>query len=128
MRRIEPVDINTLRSFSPKEFEIMNYFWNTEASLSRSELMELGEGLNRNTLNILVPRLIRDGFLTTAKFVQTKTVLARAYRPTVSRSAYLAKELGFADAGQFLLHTMEEVLAEDTPEELLSALRERLER
>ncbi len=92
----------------------MNLYWNTENPLSRTDLVDMKPELNRNTIHVMIPRLLKDRFLRTAKIIQTKTVLTRAYRPTISRIAYLAKELGYKDANDMILSSVREILTEDS--------------
>ena len=123
MRPKEPIDVNSLKKLSLKELEIMNMFWSTDKPLSRSDICMQNQALNRNTINVLIPRLLKEKFLYTSKIVQTKTVLARAYRPTVSRQAYLARELGYENANAMLVAMLCSSLEEENNQELIQELK-----
>lgn len=123
MRPKEPIDINSLKKLSLKKLEIMNMFWNTDKPLSRSDICAQNGALNRNTINVLIPRLLKEKFLYTSRIVQTKTVLARAYRPTITRQAYLARELGYESANAMIVSMLCTCLEEGDNQELLQELK-----
>lgn len=95
---------------SKKELEVMEVLWNSDKPLAVSGIVEANPSLNRNTLNIVLKKLNDAGYIYLAEYAKTRTVTARAYRPTMSREECIARELGDFDESKLAVSIVSNIL------------------
>lgn len=81
---------NKIERLPDTELEVMKVIWNNETPISTSqvkECLERGRPWNISTLQTLLNRLIRRGFLST-----TKERKYRYYEPIIDEDVYIAME------------------------------------
>lgn len=74
-----------------RELEIMNILWNSEKPLIASDIAKNGDNLTINTVQALLKKLLKSGYIQIADIVYSGTVLCRSYRPSITSDDY---ELG----------------------------------
>ncbi len=95
---------------SKKELEVMEVFWENDEPLSISGIIEKKPSLNKNTTNIVLKNLHKAGYIYVAEIVQTKTVLARAYKAAMTREECIARELGDFNENRLALSMVKNIL------------------
>lgn len=84
---------NKLPKISEKEKDIMLVLWHSEEALTASAVVEKGNGLNINTVQVALRNLMKKKYIEVADIVYSRTVLARCYKPIVSAEQYAADQL-----------------------------------
>ena len=74
------------------ELEIMDVLWDSQAPLSRGELLEQSTDKNwkDSSVHILLNGLLRKGAIQEVGFVKRSKTYGRTFAPTLSREAYFA--------------------------------------
>ena len=129
------------QKLTPKGLEILYVLWEAGVSLTASEITERSASLNKNTVNVLLRKLLKEEYIAVDTIVYSGTVLARKYKPLLSHDDYLQQTLtedvrktGTQLKGEQLVRalldqkeTKEEKLAEiETLMQLLETLRKEL--
>ncbi len=78
-------------TLTKRELEIMTILWNTTEPLIASEIARRGNQLTINTVQALLKKLLKAGYIEVAEIVYSGTVLCRSYRPAITSDDY---ELG----------------------------------
>lgn len=79
-----------------RQFEILNILWDADHPLLASEIAEL-HSLHINTVQTVIKKLIKLGYVEIADIVHSMNVLARIYKPVISKEDYLniiSQEIG----------------------------------
>ncbi|MDL2288344.1 BlaI/MecI/CopY family transcriptional regulator [Oscillospiraceae bacterium OttesenSCG-928-F05] len=84
MKQFEPLQNNL-------DLEILRVLWETGAPLTKSEIVRHSSTLNYSSVGIRLKKLLDSGVIRVADFVQTRTVIAKSYVPTLSYEEYVAK-------------------------------------
>lgn len=74
--------------FTKKELEIMKTLWNSDKSLTASDIVKQNELLNINTVQACLRTLIKNNSIKVADIVYSGTVLTRSYSPIISSEEY----------------------------------------
>lgn len=74
------------------EMEIMDVFWNSQAPLSRSDLLGHGEEKTwkDSSVHILLNGLLQKGAIREVGFVRRSKTYGRTFMPTMTREEYFA--------------------------------------
>ncbi|MDL2288149.1 BlaI/MecI/CopY family transcriptional regulator [Oscillospiraceae bacterium OttesenSCG-928-F05] len=72
------------------DLEVLRVLWETEESLTKSEIVDRSTFIKYNSAGLHIQRLLEKGIIQIADFKQTKTSYARAYTPVLSYEEYIA--------------------------------------
>jgi BlaI family penicillinase repressor len=112
------------------EMEIMDVLWNTQAPLSRSDLLGQGEEKTwkDSSVHILLNGLLQKGAIREVGFVRRNKTYGRTFMPTLSREEYFATTIFSHRYKPELKGLMEALLSRpEADDSLLSYLRDLLE-
>lgn len=112
-----------------RDLDILSVLWDSEKPLTASEIVAANPALNKNTVQPVLRKLLKNELVQVADIVYSGTVLSRSYIPSISRqqlslyrlsSEYrqLEKDVSKASFVSFLLKT------EDNQEKFQKDLRE----
>lgn len=101
-----------------RDLDILSVLWDSEKPLTASEIVAANPALNKNTVQPVLRKLLKNELVQVADIVYSGTVLSRSYIPSVSReevslyrlsSEYrqLEKDVSKASFVSFLLKTEE---------------------
>lgn len=79
-----------------RQFEILNILWEADRALLVSEIAESHQ-LHVNTVQAAIKKLIKIGYVEVADIVHSRNVLARTYKPVITKDDYLeliSQEMG----------------------------------
>ena len=68
--------------------EIMTILWESEEPIVASEIARRGDNLTVNTVQSLLKKLMKLGYIKVADIVYSGTVLSRCYTPVISADDY----------------------------------------
>ena len=74
---------------TPMGIEILNVLWEAGEALTAKQITERSPVLKKNSVNVLVKRMMDDGYLKVDHVQYSGTVLARAYAPTMTYTEFL---------------------------------------
>jgi predicted transcriptional regulator len=75
-------------SLTKRDLDIMTILWNSDVSMTASEIVASDPGLNINTVQAVLRKLLKSNYIEVADIVYSGTVLSRSYRPTVSQNDF----------------------------------------
>lgn len=79
-----------------RDLDVMTILWNSEVSMKALDIAEASPDLNINTVQAVLRKLLKNGFIEVGDIVYSGTVLSRAYRPKISQNDFttlmIAKE------------------------------------
>jgi len=108
--------------------------WETNKPMLASEIVNAKDELNINTVQSALKALIEKGYIEVAEITHSRTVLARTYRPVVSKESYLKEvcnefdsDLGSWGIFTTLIEQEEDIRKLDELEKLIGKTKERLE-
>lgn len=112
-----------------RDLDVLSVLWDSERPLTASEIVAANPALNKNTVQPVLRKLLKNELVQVADIVYSGTVLSRSYIPSISRqelslyrlsSEYrqLEKDVSKASFFSFLLKT------EDNQEKFQEDLRE----
>lgn len=112
-----------------RDLDVLSVLWDSEKPLTASEIVAANPALNKNTVQPVLRKLLKNELVQVADIVYSGTVLSRSYIPSISRqelslyrlsSEYrqLEKDVSKASFVSFLLKT------EDNQEKFQKDLRE----
>lgn len=78
----------TNQALTPREFEIMQILWESEASLTASEIVAHGKKLSINTVQAVLKKLLKQNLIKVDQIVYSGTVLSRSYKPILSEKDF----------------------------------------
>ncbi len=78
-------------TFTKKDYEILTILWNSEEPLSYHEIVEKGNGINVNTVQAQIRKLLKKEVIYVADIVYSGTVLCRKYLPKMKEDEFAAK-------------------------------------
>lgn len=123
-----------------RDLDVLSVLWDSERPLTASEIVAANPALNKNTVQPVLRKLLKNELVQVADIVYSGTVLSRSYIPSISRqelslyrlsSEYrqLEKDVSKASFVSFLLKTEEnqEKFQEDLREleELLESYKQK---
>ncbi|MDD3279305.1 MAG: BlaI/MecI/CopY family transcriptional regulator [Lachnospiraceae bacterium] len=104
-----------MQYLTKRELEVMKILWDAKTSCIVADFLNINPALSRNTVNNVINKLLKKNYIVVADVIQTKTVMARAFRPLISREQYLSQEMNISSVQQKktqLLSNMTGLLAE----------------
>ena len=75
-------------TLTKREMEIMTILWESEEPIVASEIARRGDNLTVNTVQSLLKKLMKLGYIKVADIVYSGTVLSRCYTPVISADDY----------------------------------------
>lgn len=112
-----------------KEAEIMEIIWNSDKALSSSDILEDHPELNRNTVLVILKKLLSSGFLQIQTTEIKSKVLTRFYSPKISKYEYEKSKIGADRLFGFVTKFVEDdVNDDDELEELEKIIQEKKKR
>lgn len=122
-----------MKRLSKRQYEIMHILWETNRPMLASEIVNAKDELNINTVQSALKSMIEKGYIEVAEITHSRTVLARTYRPVVSKESYLKEvcdefdsNLGSWGIFATLLEQEEDIRKLDELEKLIVKAKERL--
>lgn len=122
-----------MKRLSKRQYEIMHILWEANRPMLASEIVNAKEELNINTVQSALKAMIEKGYIEVAEITHSRTVLARTYRPVVSKEAYLKEvcdefgsNLGSWGIFAALIEQEEDIRKLDELEKLIVKAKERL--
>ncbi|MCD4963831.1 BlaI/MecI/CopY family transcriptional regulator [Enterococcus casseliflavus] len=91
---------------SKAEYEVLFYFYDSNKSLTKSDLLEIVPSLNKNTVAVVIRNLLEKGYLEIADIRYSTKVLARAYSPCMSILEFLENGYGEAIVEKLVKHAI----------------------
>ena len=79
---------------TPMGIEILNVLWEAGEALTAKQITERSPVLKKNSVNVLVKRMMDDGYLKVDHVQYSGTVLARAYAPMMTYTEFLEAHEG----------------------------------
>lgn len=111
-----------LKKLSDRQLEIMELMWTESRPLIASEIVEIKDDLNINTVQASLRSLVKKGYITMGGIVYSGTVLCRSYVACVTKQDYLgvmcANIEKFTNSGALMASLIEK----ETSDELLDEL------
>ncbi|MGF1995964.1 BlaI/MecI/CopY family transcriptional regulator [Enterococcus casseliflavus] len=98
-----------MSDLTKKEYQVMLSFYELNKNLSKNELLEMVPNLNGNTVGVVLSRLLKKGYLEVSEVIQTRTALARVYRPCVSFSTFLINEIGIVKVDALIKKSIDSI-------------------
>ena len=84
-----------------KEQEVMDVLWNSTEEMSTNDIKITAPELNNYTIQQVIKKLLKKGFIKVSGFGYTKNALTRKYIPTLSQADYLQKLVNEKGSLQF---------------------------
>ena len=78
-----------MNRLSKRQYEIMQIMWETNRPMLASEIVNVKDELNINTVQSALKAMLEKKYIEVAEITHSRTVLARTYRPIVSKESYL---------------------------------------
>lgn len=72
-----------------RESQIMTILWNSDRPLSAAEVVAIAPELSKNTIQIVLKKLLTLGYVEVAGFTYSKNALTRTFKPIIEQSEYL---------------------------------------
>ena len=76
-----------------KELDILYVLWSTDEALSATRITEQAPDLNKNTVNALLRKLLRNGLIRVDDIGYSGTVLTRKYKAVLSHEEYMRQSI-----------------------------------
>ncbi|GHU61748.1 hypothetical protein FACS189418_1930 [Clostridia bacterium] len=77
---------------SAKEKEVMNALWDSKSSMTGTEICK-NNGLNINTVQAALKKLLKKEYIEVKDIVYSNTVLTRSYAPKITPDEYASIQL-----------------------------------
>lgn len=72
------------KQITNRELDVLNILWNSDKPLIASEIVAMKPELTINTVQAVLRKLLKQGYIGIADIVYSGTVLTRSYKPLVS--------------------------------------------
>ncbi|MBM6668979.1 BlaI/MecI/CopY family transcriptional regulator [Lacrimispora saccharolytica] len=76
-----------------RDVEILSILWNSNHSMTASEISEASPGLSVNTVQAVLRKLLKNKLIEIENIVYSGTVLARSYIPLITAQDYALAKL-----------------------------------
>ncbi|MBS7578440.1 MULTISPECIES: BlaI/MecI/CopY family transcriptional regulator [unclassified Enterococcus] len=76
-----------------KELQLMTVLWNSSIALSANDISNINPDLNKNTIQVVLKKLLDKDLIKVDNIGYSGTVLTRLYVPVVSQEAYVSQSL-----------------------------------
>lgn len=107
---------NISTKLTNRDLDVLDVLWSSEKPLTASEIVAVNPALNKNTVQPVLRKLLKNELVKVADIVYSGTVLSRSYVPSVSRQEFslyrlsseyrqLEKDVSKASFFSFLLKT-----------------------
>lgn len=83
---------NSYYTITQREIDILNILWNSNESLTASQIVNSRPDLTTNTVQAVLRKLLKNSFIKIDKIVYSGTVLSRSYCPAISQEAFMANQ------------------------------------
>lgn len=107
------------------EYKILIKFYEVNTSLTKHELIDLYPELNKNTAASVIASLLSKNYLEISEIRFSKSVLARAYKPSKAFLLFLQAEYGFSNVDQLVQKIVGCIKDQQELELLLLKIKER---
>lgn len=67
---------------NPREMDVLNILWKSEAPLMATDIVNAGEGLTQSTVTAVLRKLLHANLVEVVGVTHSGKVLSRTYRPT----------------------------------------------
>lgn len=67
---------------NPRELDVLNILWKTDAPMISTEIVNAGEGLTQSTVTAVLRKLLQANMVEVVGIAHSGKVLSRTYRPT----------------------------------------------
>ena len=84
---------DVIAALTKRDLDILNTLWNSEKSLTASEICQLNDDITMNTIQAVLRKLLKNNLIEVADIVYSGTVLCRSYRPVISSGDYALAKL-----------------------------------
>lgn len=108
-----------------KEAEIMNIIWNSENPISSSDILESHPHLNRNTVLVVLKKLLSNDFLEVQTTEIKGKVLTRYYAPKISKYEYDKSKIGLDRLFGFVTKFVADDIDDEELEELEKMIQDK---
>lgn len=122
-----------MNRLSKRQYEIMQIMWETNRPMLASEIVNVKDELNINTVQSALKAMLEKKYIEVAEITHSRTVLARTYRPIVSKESYLKEicdefdnDLGSWGIFAMMIEQEEDIRKLDELEKLIVKAKERL--
>lgn len=78
-----------MKKLTKKQVEVMKIFWSNEKPLAASDILELGENMNINTIRTSIRALLEAGYIEVANIEHREKALTQTYISTVGMDEYI---------------------------------------
>lgn len=109
-----------------KEQEVMDVLWNSTEEMSTNDIKIAAPELNNYTIQQVIKKLLKKGFIKVSGFGYTKNALTRKYIPTLSQADYLRKLVNEKGSLQFVTNYIKSNDDLDTLASLEKLIKEKL--
>lgn len=109
-----------------KEQEVMDVLWNSTEEMSTNDIKITAPELNNYTIQQVIKKLLKKGFIKVSGFGYTKNALTRKYIPTLSQADYLQKLVNEKGSLQFVTNYIKSNDDLDTLASLEKLIKEKL--
>lgn len=75
---------------STRQFQVMTVLWESDHPLLVSEIVERSS-IHTSTVQLAIKKLIKENYVSEAEIIHSKKVLARTYKPIITKDEYLKK-------------------------------------
>ena len=81
------------QNITNRDFDILNILWESPVPLTASEIFRKNNELTMNTIQAVLRKLLRNGFIEVADVVYSGTVLCRSYCPVISSDEFALSKI-----------------------------------
>lgn len=114
-----------LKLLTKKENEVMTILWQSEKSMTAHQITETDPSLSIYTVQQVLQRLLKMNYIQIAEINYSGTVLARFYKPAISRVDYLQFLLGVNSTFEIASHLIEATHDEKELEQIEQLIKEK---
>lgn len=114
-------------SLTKRELQIMQVLWDSSESMSAREITDKSVDLSQNTVQSVLRRLLKLGFIKTDGVGYSGTVLTRKYLPSYSHANYLTTTMSSSAINRLVANFIEESTEEDQLQKLEELIKDKRE-
>ncbi|MBD9707663.1 transcriptional regulator, BlaI/MecI/CopY family protein [Enterococcus faecium] len=107
------------------EYQILTYLFKFDQALTKTELVERVPDLNSNTTALVLASLLKKGYLEVNKVKYSRTVLARAYTPSISLVEFLKDHFGEKAIQKLIAYTINSIEDNERLDQFIQLIKER---
>ncbi|MGF1995902.1 transcriptional regulator, BlaI/MecI/CopY family protein [Enterococcus casseliflavus] len=114
-----------MSELSKSEHQVLYCFYDINQPVTKQELLEKVPGLNKNTTAAVIRSLLNKGYLEVGEIRYSRTVLARAYRPSVPFLDFIKDEYGADVVEKLVKHAISSLEDKEKIPHLLNIITKR---